>query len=258
MGPLSVAISDEIAVLTIGGTNVPNAINLALLREMHLALDRVQKRENGARAVVITGTDDVFCSGVDLRSLSAKRGREHFQVRKCMDPLIVRMSRFRYPIIAAVNGVAAGAGMSLALAADIIIAGEKACFLPSFARLGLVPDAGITFHLARCIGHGRALSALMLGDKIDATTALDWGLAYEVVPTTEVLARAVAIALRLARGPIEILSQIRSLHSSTFNNTLKQQLSAERIAQTMTVGVNDCAEGAKAFFEKREPNFSKQ
>jgi 2-(1,2-epoxy-1,2-dihydrophenyl)acetyl-CoA isomerase len=166
------------------------------------------------------------------------------------------LSGFRFPIVAAVNGAAVGAGMSLALASDIIIAGDNAYFLPSFARLGLVPDAGITFHLARRIGAGRSLSSLMLAERIDAKTALDWGLAYAVVPADEVVMRAQAVAHRLATGPCAVLGQIRSLHTSTFDNSLQEQLRAERSAQEMTLETHDCVEGVRAFFEKREPNFS--
>jgi 2-(1,2-epoxy-1,2-dihydrophenyl)acetyl-CoA isomerase len=177
-------------------------------------------------------------------------------MRRFMDPLILRLSGFRFPIIAAVNGAAVGAGMSLALASDIIIVAENAYFLPSFARLGLVPDAGITFHLARRIGGGRSLSSLMLAEKICAKTALDWGLAYAVVPGGEVVSRAQAVAQRLATGPCAVLGQIRALHASTFDHSLQEQLRAERSAQEMTLETHDCVEGVRAFFEKREPNFS--
>ena len=164
-----------------------------------------------------------------------------------MDPLILRLSRFEFLIVAAINGAAVGAGMSLALASDIIIAADNAYFLPSFARLGLVPDAGITFHLARRIGAGRSLSSLMLEEKIDAKTALESGLIYSVVPASELLARAQAIAHRLATGPCAVLGQIRTLHTSTFDNSLQEQLRAERSAQEMTLETQDCVEGVGAF-----------
>ncbi len=176
---LSFTVSDGVATLSIQRSAVSNAIDITIIRAIHLALDQIQKGESGARAVVITGSNDVFCSGLDLHSVDLKtqeaRQRAHFEMRRFMDPLILRLSGFRFPIVAAVNGAAVGAGMSLALASDIIIAGENAYFLPSFARLGLVPDAGITFHLARRIGAGRSLSSLMLAERIDAKTALDWG-----------------------------------------------------------------------------------
>src|SRR6202142_90426 len=260
MNNLSFTVSDGVATLAIQRTAVSNAIDITIIRAMHLALDQIQKGEGGARAVVITGSNDVFCSGLDLHSVDLKsqeaRQRAHFEMRRFMDPLILRLSGFRFPIVAAVNGAAVGAGMSLALASDIIIAGDNAYFLPSFARLGLVPDAGITFHLARRIGAGRSLSSLMLAERIDAKTALDWGLAYAVVPAAEVVLRAQTVAHRLATGPCAVLGQIRALHASTFDHSLQEQLRAERSAQEMTLENHDCVEGVRAFFEKREPHFT--
>src|ERR1700719_4978441 len=194
---LSFTVADVAATLSIQRASVSNAIDITIIRAMHLALDQIQKGDSGARAVVITGSNDVFCSGLDLHSIDLKsqeaRQRAHFEMRRFMDPLILRLSGFRFPIVAAVNGAAVGAGMSLALASDIIIAADNSYFLPSFARLGLVPDAGITFHLARRIGAGRSLSSLMLAERIDAKTALDWGLAYQVVPAGGLGGRAHAV-----------------------------------------------------------------
>lgn len=253
-------VYDGVATLSLHRAAVSNAIDIGVIRAVHVALDQIQKSDSGARAVVLTGGSEVFCSGLDLHSMDLKtpeaRQRAHFEMRRFMDPLILRMSGFRYPIVAAVNGAAVGAGMSLALACDIIVAGQGAYFHPSFARLGFVPDAGITFHLARRVGGGRAVCALMLAEKIDARTALSWGLAYDVVPDADVLMRAQELAHRLAAGPLAALAHIRLLHASTFNNSLQEQLRAERSAQEMTLGTQDCVEGVRAFFEKREPHFS--
>src|SRR6202041_3093448 len=260
MNSLSVAVADGVATLSIQRPQTSNAIDISIIRAMHLALDQIQKGDSGARAVVITGSNDVFCSGLDLHSVDLKtleaRQRAHFEMRRFMDPLILRLSGFRFPIVAAVNGAAVGGGMRLALASDIIMAADNAYFLPSFARLGLVPDAGITFHLARRIGGGRSLSSLLLAERIDAKTGLDWGLAYAVVPAGEVLVRAQAVAHRLAAGPCAVLGQIRTLHTSAFDNSLQEQLRAERSAQEMSLETHDCVEGVRAFFEKREPHFS--
>jgi 2-(1,2-epoxy-1,2-dihydrophenyl)acetyl-CoA isomerase len=262
MNTLSVSTADGVATLAITRLAVSNAIDISVIRAMHLALDQIQKGDSGARAVVITGSGDVFCSGLDLHSIDLTsqqaRQRAHFEMRRFMDPLILRLSAFRFPIVAAVNGAAVGAGMSLALASDIIVAGESAYFCPSFARLGLVPDAGITFHLARCIGASRSLSSLMLAEKIDSKMAREWGLAYAVVPDAEVVTHAQAVARKLAHGPSAVLGQIRALHASTFDHSLEQQLRAERSAQEMSLEAQDCVEGVRAFFEKREPNFSER
>src|SRR5258707_7324612 len=222
MNNLSFTVSDGVATLAIQRSAVSNAIDITIIRAMHLALDQIQKGESGARAVVITGSNDVFCSGLDLHSVDLKtqeaRQRAHFEMRRFMDPLILRLSGFRFPIVAAVNGAAVGAGMSLALASDIIIAGDNAYFLPSFARLGLVADAGITFHLARRIGAGRPVSSLMLSEAIDAKTPLHWGLAYAVVPAHEVVLRAQSWAPRLAAGPCHVLRKIRALPNTPVHN----------------------------------------
>jgi 2-(1,2-epoxy-1,2-dihydrophenyl)acetyl-CoA isomerase len=260
MDTLGFTVSDGVATLSIQRSAVSNAIDITIIRAIHTALDQIQKADSGARAVIITGSNDVFCSGLDLHSIDLKtqeaRQRAHFEMRRFMDPLILRLSGFRYPIVAAVNGAAVGAGMSLALASDLIIASDTSYFLPSFARLGLVPDAGITFNLARRVGGGRSLAALMLAEKIDAKTALDWGLAYSVVPAAEVMPRAQAIAQALASGPIAVLGQIRALQASAFDNSLQEQLRAERSAQEMSLETHDCVEGVRAFFEKREPHFT--
>ena len=260
MSNLSVSIADSIATVTLQRPTVSNAIDITIIRAMHLVLDQIQKGDSGARAVVLTGGNEVFCSGLDLHSVDLKtaeaRQRAHFEMRRFMDPLILRLSGFRFPIVAAVNGAAVGAGMSLALASDIIVVGESAYFHPSFARLGLVPDAGITFHLARRIGGGRALSSMLLAEKIHAKTAVDWGLAYAAVPDAEVITRAQAIAHKLATGPCGVLGQIRTLQASTFDHSLQEQLRAERSAQEMTLQNHDCVEGVRAFFEKREPHFT--
>src|SRR5258707_3804672 len=204
MNSLSFTVSDGVATLALQRSACSNAIDITVIRSIHLALDQIQKGEGGAKAVVITGSNDVFCSGLDLHSIdltsAQARQRAHFEMRRFMDPLILRLSGFRFPIVAAVNGAAVGAGMSLALASDIIIAGENAYFLPSFARLGLAPDAGITFHLARRIGGGRSLSSLMLAEKIDAKTALACGLAYAALPDAAAVSPAQSIAHRLATG----------------------------------------------------------
>src|SRR6266702_4037156 len=210
---LSCTVTDGVATLSIQRASVSNAIDITIIRAMHLALDQIQKGDSGARAVVLTGSNDVFCSGLDLHSIDLKtteaRQRARFEMRRFMDRLILRLSGFRFPIVAAVNGAAVGAGMSL-----------------------------------------------MLAERIDAKTALDWGLAYAVVPAAEVVLRAQAVAHRLAAGPCAVLGQIRALHTSTFDNSLQEQLRAERSAQEMTLRRHDCVEGVRAFFEKREPHFS--
>jgi 2-(1,2-epoxy-1,2-dihydrophenyl)acetyl-CoA isomerase len=260
MSSLSFTVSDGVATLALECESTRNAIDITIVRAMHRALDHVQKDSNGVRAVVLTGSGAVFCSGVDLRTIDMEtpeaRQRAHCEMRKFMDPLVLRFGGLRQPVVAAINGPAVGAGMSLALVSDIIVMGEGAYFWPSFARLGLVPDAGITFRLARRIGGGRSLATLLLAEKIDAKTALEWGLVYSVVPTAEVVEAAQSVAQRLAAGPRSVLAQIRQLHASAFDNSLSEQLRAERSAQERVADTHECVEGVRAFFANREPDFS--
>ena len=259
MSSVHVDFADSVATITLQAAKTRNAIDVGMVREMHRALDHIQKEGSAIRALILTGSEGVFCSGVDLHSvdLSTSEARQsaHLELRKFMDPLVLRFSELRHPMVAAVNGAAVGAGMSLALVCDIIVAADDAFFWPSFARMGLVPDAGVTFKLARRIGGGRSLSALLLADKISANQALDWGLAYAVTPPADVLPKARELAQRLAAGPRSVLAQIRQLSASTFDHSLAEQLRAERSAQERVLAAYDCVEGVRAFFEKREPDF---
>jgi 2-(1,2-epoxy-1,2-dihydrophenyl)acetyl-CoA isomerase len=259
MSAIDLTIADHVATIVIRSAATKNAIDINAVRQIHGALDEIQKMGPSVRAVVITGGDGAFCSGVDLNSVDLEkpeaRQRAHAELRRFMDPLILRLSRLNQPIVAAVNGAAVGAGMSLALAGDIIIVAENAFLWPSFARVGLVPDGGITFRLARRVGGGRALSSLLLAEKIDAKRALEWGLAYAVVPAADLLNTAQSLAHRLAAGPRSVLAHIRHLNASAFDSSLSEQLRAERAAQERSLDAHDCVEGVRAFFEKRDPDF---
>lgn len=258
-GELTVDTHDGVATLQIRRPQVRNALDAALIRDLNIALDGIQRRESGVRAVVLTGSESVFCSGVDLHSVdlstSEAQQRAHADMRRYMDPLILRLSEFRLPVLAAVNGAAVGAGMSLALVADIIVASQSAFFAPSFLRLGLVPDGGIIYHLSRRIGGGRSLSSLLLAERIEAATALEWGLVYAVTPDGEALAKTQALAGKLASGPACAIAKLRLLHATAANTSLRQHLQAEQLAQRDTVATGDCVEGVRAFFEKRTPAF---
>ena len=259
MNAVELDIADNVATITLRKPEICNALDGAMIRDVNLALDRIHRSDSGARAVVITGADDVFCSGLDLHSVDVStpeaRQRAHVQVRRFMDPLILRLGEFRYPVLAAVNGAAVGAGMTLALAADIIVVADSAFFAPSFIKLGFVPDAGSIYHLARRIGGGRSMSTLLLAERIDAALALDWGLVYAVVPGSEVVARTQAIARRLAAGPTRAIAKLRALHASAFNTSLRDHLHAERIAHEDSLDSGEFVEGVRAFFERRDPVF---
>jgi 2-(1,2-epoxy-1,2-dihydrophenyl)acetyl-CoA isomerase len=260
MSAVELTIADHIATIVIRSPTTRNAIDINAVRQIHGALDEIQKPGPSVRALVITGGPGAFCSGVDLKSIDLEkpeaRQREHAELRRFMDPLVLRFSQLRQPIVTAINGPAVGAGMSLALSGDIIVIAEGAYLWPSLARVGLVPDGGITFRLARRIGGGRALSSLLLAEKIDARTAVEWGLAYAVIPGAELLNTAQSLAHRLASGPRSVLAHIRQLNSSAFDNSLAEQLRAERAAQERILDAHECVEGVRAFFDKRDPDFS--
>jgi 2-(1,2-epoxy-1,2-dihydrophenyl)acetyl-CoA isomerase len=259
MGAIELTIADHVATITLRSPNTKNAIDVESVRQMHGALDAIQKVGASVRALVITGGDGAFCSGVDLHSVDLERPearqRAHAELRGFIDPLILRFSQLRQPIVTGVNGAAVGAGMSLALAGDLIVVAEDAFLWPSFARVGMVPDGGITFRLARRIGGGRAIASLLLAEKIAAKQALEWGLAYAVVPAADLLNTAQSLAQRLAAGPRSVLAYIRHLNASAFDNSLVEQLRAERAAQERILDAHECMEGVRAFFEKREPDF---
>ncbi len=261
MSLIKCEISSGVATLTLQREAVRNALNRELLVEFHAVLDRLQHKDSGVRALVLTGGGSVFCSGVDLHSVDLStpeaRQKAHFAIRTMLDPLISRLSAYRYPIVAAVNGPAVGAGMSLAVATDIIVAAHDAHFAPSFIKMGLIPDAGIVYHLARRIGGGRSLTALMLAEKITAATALEWGLVHNVVTSEDLLSQAMGIARRLASGPTCAIRSLRCLHASAFTATIEDYLAKEKLIQMDSVGNGECVEGVRAFFERRDPVFHK-
>jgi 2-(1,2-epoxy-1,2-dihydrophenyl)acetyl-CoA isomerase len=259
MSELLCETADGVATISIHRPQVRNAIDDRLIRDMNITLDKLHRKDSGVRAVVLTGSGTVFCSGVDLHSVDLStpeaQQRAHSEMRRFMDPLILRLSEFRLPVLAAVNGAAVGAGMSLALAADIIVAARTAVFSPSFIRLGFVPDGGIIHHLSRRIGAGRSLAALLLAEQIDAATALDWGLVYALAEPGDVVTRTRQIAAQLAAGPTCAIAKLRALHSAAFDTPLRQHLQAEQLAQKDALATGDCVEGVRAFFEKRVPDF---
>jgi 2-(1,2-epoxy-1,2-dihydrophenyl)acetyl-CoA isomerase len=159
------------------------------------------------------------------------------------------------PYVTAVNGAAAGIGCSFALLGDLIVAGESAYFLQAFRRIGLVPDGSATYHLPRMIGRARAMEMMLLGERIPAKQAFEWGLVNRCVPDAELLPTAEALALQLASGPTKTLGLIRRLAWASLDNTWEQQLNAERQAQRQAGRTADFREGVQAFFQKRTPNF---
>jgi 2-(1,2-epoxy-1,2-dihydrophenyl)acetyl-CoA isomerase len=220
------------------------------------AVDRI--RDEAIRALLITGAGRAFSSGADLSpggGTGASRSDMGRGLELAFNPLLERLVRLPVPVVAAVNGAAAGAGCSLALAADIVIAGSSGYFLQAFVNIGLVPDVGSTWLLPRLVGKARATAMMMLGERIPAATALEWGLIHQVVEDDALIETARAMAARLAAGPTLALGLIRQGIAQAMTQSLSESLVMERNNQRIAGRTADHAEGVTAFLEKRKPVF---
>jgi 2-(1,2-epoxy-1,2-dihydrophenyl)acetyl-CoA isomerase len=248
--------NEAVLTLTLNRPERLNALTGDLLDSLAAAL-RSAASDDSLRAVVVTGAGRAFCSGLDLKA--AAEAAASVDVRRELAdhyaPVIRTMRDMPKPVIAAVNGPAAGAGFSLALAADLRIAAESASFVMAFVRIGLVPDAGSTYLLPRLIGPARAAELMMLGDAVDTQRALDIGLVSRVVPDAELLPAALAIASRLAAGPRSI-AFIKEALALSPGNDLDAQLGVEERLQTEATKTQDFFEGVGAFLQKRPPSFT--
>jgi 2-(1,2-epoxy-1,2-dihydrophenyl)acetyl-CoA isomerase len=253
--PLLRSSGDGVLTLTLNRPHVLNAITPDLLDSLGEAL-RSAGEDDTVRVVIITGAGRGFCSGQDLRS-AAESGNLDVQsvLRDHYAPAIRLMRSLEKPIIAAVNGVAAGAGFSLALAADFRIAAESATFVQAFVRIGLIPDMGSTYFLPRLIGMARATELAMLGDTVTAARALEIGLINAVVADQRLGDEAALLAARLAKGPRSIGLIKRALEPS-LTNDLSAQLAVEETVQAEATGTADFYEGVGAFLGKRQARFT--
>ncbi|NJM06484.1 2-(1,2-epoxy-1,2-dihydrophenyl)acetyl-CoA isomerase [Candidatus Gracilibacteria bacterium] len=244
-----------VATITLNRPQVYNAFNAQLHRELYAAL-REAERNGAVRCVVITGAGKAFCSGQDLKEVPEDAGPMVSEaIRKRYNPLVLKLRKLGKPVIAAVNGVAAGAGLSLALACDLRIAAQSARFSAAFVNIALVPDSGLTYFLPRLIGHGRALEMALLGQPIDATTALSWGLVNRVTGDEEFPDAVQALAAQLAAGPTRTLSLIRRNFDYAQDASLEQVLEWEAQAQQAAIDGGEYNEGVAAFREKRRPEY---
>jgi 2-(1,2-epoxy-1,2-dihydrophenyl)acetyl-CoA isomerase len=213
------------------------------------------------RCVILTGAGRAFSSGQDLGDLKTKYANADFvphlaeDLRRRYNPVVLGLRALAKPVIAAVNGVAAGAGLSLALACDLRIAADKASFIEVFINVGLVPDSGNTFFLPRLIGLGKAMELCFTGDKVSAADALTLGLVNKVVPAEELMSATQELAQKLAKLPTAGIGLTKRLLYQSLNSDLESQLEAEAVAQETAGLTADHREGVQAFFEKRPPNF---
>jgi 2-(1,2-epoxy-1,2-dihydrophenyl)acetyl-CoA isomerase len=260
-GRVLLELRDRVATLTLNDPSVLNAFGQKLREDISWALDELQT--SGARCLMITGAGRAFCSGANLndpdrppRDRAAEaRGEAKSDLESWYNPTFIRLRDLDMPIVTAINGIAAGAGMSLALMGDIRIAARSASFLQAFARIGLVPDCGSSWILPRMIGMARAMELSMLADRLPAETALSWGMINRVVDDPDLPGAAMETALRLAEGP-KSLTMIRKMYWASLENTFEQQLGLEAKYQSQAGLSADYNEGVAAFREKRRANFT--
>jgi 2-(1,2-epoxy-1,2-dihydrophenyl)acetyl-CoA isomerase len=253
---LEVERQGSVAVIRLNDLSTLNALTMAMIDDVQRALDTLV---NEARALIFTGAGRAFCSGAALnKNLERGDGAEPdygVLLHSHVNPLFSRLRELPIPWISSVRGPAAGVGCSLALAADMIVASETACFIQAFAKVGLVPDGGSSYLLSRAIGRVRAMEMMLLGDKVEAGQALDWGLINRVVPDEQLEDTAMKIALRLADGPTLSLGHIRRNAWKALDDDWDTALRAEREAQKAVSPTEDVEEGIAAFMEKRTAKF---
>jgi 2-(1,2-epoxy-1,2-dihydrophenyl)acetyl-CoA isomerase len=250
-----VETSREGAVLTItlNRPDVLNAFNAALHGGLAAALK--EARGPDVRAVVVTGAGRGFCVGQDLTEFREAPGDIGSRLRSTYHPNVLAVRALEKPVIAAVNGVAAGAGMSFACACDLRIAADSASFVPAFINIGLIPDSGGSYFVTRILGPARAFEWLASGRKLTAAEAHAWGLVSEVVETDAVVARAAEVATQLAALPTRGIGMTKRLIDHALHATLEQQLEREAELQTAATQTEDFKEGVAAFLEKRPAEF---
>lgn len=251
--PLLDDAADGVATLTLNRPDALNALNAELRHALLAALKSVA-RDDAVRAVVITGAGRGFCAGADLRGGSDERAFRRVLAAE-YNPLIAAIRRLPKPVIASVNGVAAGAGVSLALAADVVIASQDARFVPAFGRIGLVPDSGLARVLVRALGRHRAFAILTGEQPLTASDAEALGLVSAVVAGDALVEETRALAGRLAAGPTAGIGLTKRLLNAAEDATLDEALDAEAALQDLAGRTEDHAEGVTAFAEKREPAF---
>ena len=251
-----------VGVLKLNHPEVMNAVGPEMLKGLMGAMSHVEKPANGLRALIMTGEGRAFCAGANLSGgpSSNEFGPSERDAGAALEtiyhPFLRRLRNLKMPFITAVNGPAAGVGMSFALMGDMILAGKSAYFLQAFRRIGLVPDGGSTWLLPRLIGLARAKELSLLGEKLSAEKALDWGLVNRVYDDAALLDEAMTLAHELAHGPTVALGLIRGLYWDSPMNSYEEQLDAERRAQKEAGRAEDFTEGVSAFLQKRKAEFN--
>jgi 2-(1,2-epoxy-1,2-dihydrophenyl)acetyl-CoA isomerase len=256
--PILVEPRSGYRVITLNRPDRLNAFNDAMLLALREALDEAEA-DPSCRALMITGAGRGFCTGQDLRDRLAKPGESIVlgaAQEAYYNPLVRKLRELPFPVVAAVNGVAAGAGCNIALACDIVLAGRSASFVQAFARVGLIPDSGGTWILPRLVGDARARGLALTAEPLPAEKAADWGLIWKCVDDSSLAAEAHKLCEHFAAAPTQGLALIKRALNASAANTLDAQLDLERDLQRAASLTPDYAEGVRAFMEKRKPNFT--
>jgi 2-(1,2-epoxy-1,2-dihydrophenyl)acetyl-CoA isomerase len=248
-------LKNQVLYLTLNRPEVFNSFNKEMALALQNELDKASNDEN-VRAIVLTGNGKAFCAGQDLAEATDPNGPSlNDIVRLHYNQIILKIRAIEKPVIAAINGVAAGAGANIALACDITIAKESASFIQAFSKIGLIPDSGGTFYLPRIIGFQKASALMMLGDKVSATDAEKLGMIYKVVADEQFEELVHSTAQNLASMPTKGLGLTKRALNKSFESSLEQQLEWEAVIQTEAGQTYDFNEGVQAFLEKRKPEF---
>lgn len=252
---LIITKENGVCVLKLNRPEVFNSFNKAMAMALQSALDDCASDPN-VRAIVITGEGKAFCAGQDLAEATDPNGPELKSiVRDHYNPIIMKIRSVEKPVIAAVNGVAAGAGANIALACDVTFAKESASFIQAFSKIGLIPDSGGTFFLPRIVGFQKAMALMMTGDKVSAKDAEAMNMIYKAVDDASFEETVHAFAAQLATMPTRGLGLTKKAVNASWTNTLEEQLNLEEKLQTEAGGTYDFNEGVAAFMEKRKPAF---
>jgi len=243
-----------VLTITLNRPDVLNAFNAAMHEALRAALE--EAADDAVRAVVLTGAGRGFCVGQDLTEFRESPGDIGSRLRENYHPNVLAIRRLEKPVLAAVNGAAAGAGLSIACACDLRIAADSASFVPAFINIGLVPDSGGTYFITRLLGYARAFEWMTSGRKVTAAEAHAWGLVSEVVAADALAGRAAELAAEYAARPTRGVGMTKRLFSQALENTLEEQLELEAELQTSATQTDDFSEGVAAFLEKRDPKFT--
>src|SRR5690554_6933896 len=256
MNNITTQVKNNLAIITLNRPEVFNSFNREMALALQKALDDCATNEK-VRAILLTGSGKAFCAGQDLKEVTSPELNPGFKaiLDEHYNPIIARIRTIEKPIVAAVNGVAAGAGANIALVCDVVVASEAASFIQAFSKIGLIPDSAGTYFLPRLIGFQKASALMMLGDKVSAEEAEKLGMVYKVFSAETFMEAAEKIAETLSQMPTHGLALTKKALNASMQNNLDDQLKLESKYQIEAAQTKDYSEGVNAFMEKRKPNF---